>query len=159
MEDMYLDKKIEIENIKDRLENLFPELFVFYYDFNNDSPNELDSNNPNHIFFNTSYNKEKLEFGYVISIYRTPDQDHQERALFIAKAFSDFFEVRILVPYTNPDKPNDPYYDIIFENSKVFLADDCDTNFGDDTDGLVKILKEYPLKITPFDKRAKLILE
>jgi hypothetical protein len=157
MEDIYLDKEIEIESIKERLSNLFPELTVFYYDFNRDSPNELDNNNPNHIFFNTSYNKEKLEFGFVISIYGTPEHDYQERALFVAKAFSEFYGLRILVPYTNPYKPDEPYFDIVFENGKIFLADDCGTSFGDDSKGLVKILEEYPLKDIQFNKRAEII--
>lgn len=159
MEDIYLDNKLEIGCIKERLFNLFPELFPFYYDFNSESPKEFDSSNPNHIIFNTSYQEEKLEFGFAISIYRTPDKDHQARALFIARAFSDFYGIRVLVPYTNSDKPGYPYYDIVFENGKIFLADDCDTNFADNSDGLVKILEEYPLKNSKFDKRAQLIKE
>jgi len=157
MEDIYLDQEIEIERIKEKLTNLFPELTVFYYDFNHDCPDELDNNNPHHIFFNTSYNKDKLEFGFVISIYRTPENNHQERALFVAKAFSEFFELRILVPYTNPDKPDDPYFDIVFDKGKIFLADDSDTSFGDDSKGLVKILEEYPLKNIQFNKRAEIM--
>jgi len=159
MEDIYLDKKIEVENIKERLLDLFPDLAVFYYDFNNDSPSKLDSNNPNRIFFNTSYHEAKLEFGFVISIYGTSDKNSQERGLFIAKAFSDFYGVRVLAPFTNPDKPDDPFYDIVFENGKIFLADDCDTSFGDNSNGLVKILGEYPLKNIRFDKKAQLINE
>eukprot|EP01133_Synstelium_polycarpum_P017784 gene17784-21214_t len=154
MEKIYLDKKIENENIKEKFVDLFSDLTVFYYDFNDDTPKELDFTNSRHIFFNSEYCAEKLEFGFVVSIYGTTNDDDQERTLFIAKSFSDFFGVRVLVPYTNPANPYDPYYDIIFEKGKIFLAEDSDTSFGDGTSGLVNILEEYPLKITQFDGKG-----
>lgn len=156
MEDIYLDRKVDIEEIGKKIHNLFPSLSVFYYDFKDIPPTDLDIENSNQIFFNTYYQKEKLEFGFIISIYRTPDENSNERAMFIAKSFSDSFKVRTLVPYILPQDPQDPYYDIIFDNGKIFLADDCSTSFGDDTDGIIKIIKEYNLNIYSFDSYAKM---
>ncbi|MFC7346157.1 hypothetical protein ACFQO9_05405 [Chryseobacterium zhengzhouense] len=156
MEDIYLDRKVDTEEIGKKLHNLFPSLSVFYYDFKDIPPTDLDIENSNQIFFNTYYQKEKLEFGFTISIYRTPDENSNERAMFIAKSFSDSFKVRTLVPYILPQNPQDPYYDIIFDNGKIFLADDCSTSFGDDTDGIIKIIKEYNLNIYSFDSYAKM---
>lgn len=159
MEDIYLDRKVDTEEIGKKLQNLFPGLSVFYYDFIDDPPTDLDIENSNHIFFNTDYQKEKLEFGFKVSIYRTPDENSNERAMFIAKSFSDSFKVRTLVPFVFPQDPQDPYYDIIFYDEKIFLADDDNTSFGDDTDGIIKIIKEYDLNIYSFDSYANCLIE
>ena len=157
MEIIYTDKKIDNESVKQMLANLFPELMVFYYDFEGDVPRGMDYKNSDHISFTTSYNENKLEFVFVISIYRTPEENDEKRALYIAKTFSDFYEIRSLVPFTKPDEPKNPTYDIIFQKGKTFLANDSDTNFADSTEELVKIVGEYPLEEFKFDKKANYI--
>lgn len=159
MEDIYLDDPVDADKIKKRLAHLFPGLTVFHYDFQHDYPEGLDSADNHSIVFNTTYYADKAEFGFCISIYRTPPSDTAERALFIALSFSIFLRERVLVPFTHPDAPDDPYYAIVFENGKIFLADDSDTSFGDGTNGQVKILQEYPLAIPLFDGRAERINE
>lgn len=156
MEDIYLDREVDTEEIRKIIHNIFPGLSVFYYDFKENPPADLNFENSNHIFFNTDYQKQKLEFGFTISIYRTPDEDSNQRAMFIAKSFSHSFNVRTLVPFVFPQDSENPYYDIIFDKGKIFLADDCNTSFGDDNNGILKIIREYDLKISSFNSYAKL---
>jgi hypothetical protein len=157
MEDIFLDRQIDIDCIKNTLSKIFPGLEVFHYDFLKDEPASYDSENPKHIIFNTAYHSDKKEFGFVISIYRTPKDDNMERQLYIGRAISEEHKVRVIVPYNNPEDPKNPYYDIIFENHKSYLADDSDTNFGDNTEGLVKIIREYDLPPMNFNSIGEFI--
>lgn len=157
MEDIYADKKIDNNEIKSSLLDLFPDLSIFYWDFNGDSPLGLDIENSDHIFFNTTFHNDKREFGLVISIYRTPKEDYQERGLLIGKKISIDSNVRVLVPFTNPEDTDNPYYDIVFDNGLTYLANDSDTNFADGSEGLVIIIKEHKLPELRFDKRARKI--
>jgi len=116
----------------------------------------MDTENDKHIFFNTSFDHSKKEFAFVISIYRTPKENAIERQMYLSKKISDYFNTRTIVPFKNPEEPNDPYYDIIFENGKAFLSDDLDTSFADGSGGLVKIISEYKLTIYNFDNLARL---
>lgn len=157
MENIYLDKQLDIQNIKESLTKIFPNLIVFHFDLSNDKPDKLDYENSNHIFFNTSFYEDKKEFGFIIEVYRTPEKDQVERQLLIGKAIAEQYEVRVLVPYTNPEDPGCPYYDIVFENGKTYLADDSNTSFADDSQGRVKILKEYPLPKFEFEANGQLM--
>jgi hypothetical protein len=159
MEDIYLDEKINTDKIAHYLGQIFSGLTVFHYDFEDDPPVDLDSTNPNHIFFNSRYNVDKIELRFTISIYRTPDKDCAERQIYIGKIFSDINKVRVLVPFTNPNEPDNPYYNLIFENGRTFLASDYDTNFADGTTGLVKRIKEYLLITPKFDEKAHRIFD
>jgi hypothetical protein len=156
MEDIYLNKVLDNEQITDTLSEVFSELKVFHFDFNNDVPEKLDSNNPDHIFFNTGEGFDNEEFNFKISIYRTPDADYDQRELYLGKVFSDKYKIRTLVTFIKPDEPDDPYYNIVFEDGKIFLADDSEIDRPNDP-GKVKILREYALQIIKFDQKARLI--
>jgi hypothetical protein len=153
MEDIYLDKLLNKDQILITLSEVFSELTVFHYNFNDDIPEKLDLNNPNHIFFNTEEEFDAKEFSFKISIYRTPEVHHQERELYLGKIFSEKYKIKILIPFVKPDEPNDPYYCIVFENGKIFLADDSEIDNSNNT-GMIKILQEYNLPVIGFDKKA-----
>lgn len=155
MEDIYLDKKIDNDLIKGILESLFPDLIIFYWDFIDESPAGFGSENDDHIVFNTSFHDDKKEFGFVISVYRTPKEDSQERALLLGKKISVEFNIRVLVPFVHPEDIGYPYYDIIFNKGHSSLADDSDTNFADGTEGLVKVIGDFNLPDLSFDRKAK----
>lgn len=155
MEDIHLDEIISNDSVAKCLRQIFPDFTVFHYDFSDNPPVDFDSENSNHIIFNTQYFKDNLEFKFKISIYRTPDKDSPERQIYIGKIFSDLCKVRVLVPFTNPDDPQCPYYDLIFENGKTFLADDNDTSFADGTKGIVKVIKEFSLPHLNFDRTGR----
>ena len=154
MEDIYLDDSLSTEIITETLESIFPGLTVFYFDFSNDEPNGFDSTNSDHIIFNYTMNNECLEFGFKISIYRTPENNSYERSLYIGYMFSKLNMVRVLAPFINPNEPDYPYFDIVFMNGESYLADDYNTSFGDGSSGLVKILEAYPLVGFCFDEKG-----
>ncbi|MDQ8003661.1 MAG: hypothetical protein REI64_02610 [Pedobacter sp.] len=157
MEDIYLDEIMDVKDILNSLKQIFPDLTVFYYDFNEDPPVDLDFNNPKHIFFNSLYSEEKFELRFQICIYRTPNEDYEQRQIYIGKIFSDLNNVRVLVPFNDPEERSYPYYSLFFEKGKIFLADDNDTNFADGTEGVVKVIKEYAMVMPRFDAKAQLI--
>jgi hypothetical protein len=159
MEDIYLDKPIEIENIRENLSELFTDLEVFYWDFVDEEPSNFNSENSNQIFFNTIFDEDRKEFAFVISIYRTPDENSYERQLFLAEYFSKKHKIRTLAPYIHPEKPNYPYYDIIFTENNAFLADDSDTSFGDGTENLIEIIQRIEIPVIKFDTKANLMNE
>lgn len=158
MESIYSDKPIEIEEIRKNLSELFTDLEVFYWNFADDIPSNFNSENSNQIFFNTIFEEDRKEFAFVITIYRTPDENYDVRELFIAKYFSEKLKIRTLVAYNHPDKPDYPYYDIIFDENNTYLADDSDTNFGDGTENLVKIIQKMDIPKIQFDSKGNLIL-
>jgi len=112
MEDLYLDKAISDDQIRSVLSGSF----------------------------DTFLDKNKKEFGFMISIYRTPEEDSQKRALLIGKKISLDFNTRVLVPFDHPEDPNNPYYSIICDKGISYLANDVDM---DEPNGVVKIIGEY----------------
>lgn len=157
MEDVYVNQQLSSQQIKATLTRLFPALDIFYWDCMYDKLPAFNKNNPADVFFTTHLNQEKLEFAFNISMWRTPEQFVEERALYIGQQIAIEYQVKVLVPFTNPEDSSNPYYDIIFENGKVYLADDFNTNFADDTKELIKIIREYSLPQFTFDALGKLI--
>src|SRR5436305_3782912 len=125
MEFLYSNDRIDKENFSRVLSELFPSLVVFDWDFTGNKPNGFADDNSSHIIYNISFDEHKPEFGYKISIYRTPHLDEEQRALYIGKRLSDELDIKILVPFTHPDSPGNPFYDIVFEKGRTFLVDDC----------------------------------
>ena len=109
------------------------------------------------ITFDTEFETDRIEFGCKISIYRTPEENAEERALYIGSQLADLLQKRVLVPFTHPDYKYDPYFDIVFEKGQTFLVDDNDTNFADGTAGRVMILEEYKLPDYRFDSYGRFI--
>jgi hypothetical protein len=157
MEDIFLEKEVNISVIRSILIELFPDLNIFFWNLDVESTKNFNPENNNHIFFNTTLQSNKDEFNFLVSIFKTPIEDSQERALFIGKKMSTAFNLKVLVPFTNPEFPNDPYYDIIFDQELSFLTNDSDTNFADGAKGRLKILREYKLPEIRFDRKAKKI--
>ncbi len=137
--DFYLDFAIKDDIIKDILQQIFPNLQIwnsFYVEIEKSKEHQ-------HLFFETQMNEEILEFGFSIEVYSKFLQEKDFYEYEIAKVLSAQLNTRVLIPYILPTDPTDPYYDLIFMENKVFLADDIDTNWGgEDTDNLIKILHE-----------------
>lgn len=155
MEEIYLNKRLNNEEILKTISEIFTEVQVFHDDFTENSPEKLNIDNPAHIFFNTDDGFGSKEFNFRISIYRTPKVHEKERELYLAKIFSEQYRIKTLVPFSNPDDPGDPFYDIVFDDGKIYLADD--SKVDDSTGGDVEILHEYHLEMFDFDKKAEII--
>jgi hypothetical protein len=157
MESIYADIKIDDAVIRESLEALFPDLEVFKWDFVSEAPANFNSDNVHHIVFNTSIEETKIEFGFLIEIFRTPIKNGRERSIEIARKLAQRIDHRILVPYISSENPDYPYYVLIFDKGKTFLADDFDTNFADGTDSRIKVLGTRSAEEFEMDGKGNLI--
>lgn len=162
MEVIYLDKKLDVHQIEVLLKGLFPALEVYHDDiFENpqrdyNRSDQRDYNGPDQISFYVSSHPDRKEFQYELWVLWTANKNinEEKREIYIAQKISNDHNLRTLVAFTYPDAPSDPYYDLLFENGKVYLADDYDTSFGDGTENLIKIIREYELPEIKFDEKG-----
>ncbi len=155
MEAVYTDRALTPEQILSTLSALFPELSVYYWDISRDAlPPGYDPDDPLHIMVHQDRYPGRKEFEYNLSVFGTPDRHEEERSIIIARALSRDHGIRVLTAFTHPEYPDDPYYDLIFEVGKVWLADDSDTSFADGAQGLVRLVREYSLPEYKWDGRA-----
>lgn len=152
MEVIFSDIPLKTELIEEMLGSLFSELVVFKYEIDHPMPVWFDLNNPRHILYSLETESEKIEFGYCLTIARTPEIDSQERTTHMIQWLVKKLNMRFLMTYSNPDNPSYPYYCLIFENSKVYLADDSNTNFADGETGFVREIKPINVPEIKFTK-------
>ena len=158
MEEMYLSRKLPDAQVQAFLREVLPGLTVFPWALllGEEVPMEFDSSNTAHIFFET-LPSEVPEFPWHLAIYRTPSQDEEARALWLGRQFSACFAVAVLVPFTHPQKPLDPFYNIVFQQGVSYLADDSETEFGEPNAQPVRIVGPYALPEAEFDALGNLL--
>ncbi|RPD48527.1 hypothetical protein DNI29_07895 [Hymenobacter sediminis] len=121
-----------------------------------EEPIGFDLSNPTHIFFETTKSGVQ-QFPQHLAIYRTPNEDWEARALWLGQLLSKQFKTNVMVPFTHPEKPHYPYYDIIFQDGESYLADDGRTECGEPDSKPVVLLGAYVLPHLLFDAAGKLI--
>lgn len=135
-----------------------PDLRAFEWNImrGDDWPPEVDPDSNTHIFFEMEANSQMLPgFGCSFTVYCTPKADSEQRALWLAKIFSISYEVTVLVAFTHPDKPHNPYYDLIFEQGQSFLVDDSKVEFGEPYSPPLQCLGPYPVEVAAFDSLGR----
>ena len=158
MGNLYCDIEIEQNFFESTFLNVFPNTKLLFWDKDeNDSLNGIHSSDITHYFYSVDFDTAKIEFRFCIELYSINKENELERDLYLGKKLSETLEQRILVPFSLPEKPYSPYYDIIFDRGKTLLADDCDTNFADNSLNYIKIIGEYNLPETQFDTKGRLI--
>ncbi|UOQ51250.1 hypothetical protein [Hymenobacter cellulosivorans] len=153
MEEMYVSRELPATQIQAFLQSVLPGLTVFPWALllGEEEPMEFDSSNPAHIFFET-LPSEVPEFAWHLAIYRTPaGEDEEARALWLGRQLSAGFGVDVLVPFTHPQQPHNPFYNIVFRQGGSYLADDSETEFGEPDAKPVRILGPYVLPVVAFD--------
>lgn len=152
MEEMYVSRELPDAQIQAFLQEAMPGLRVFPWALllGEEAPVEFDSSNPTHIFFET-LPSEVPGFVQHLAVYRTPTGEEEDRALWLGRQLSVRFGVAVLVPFTHPDKPHNPYYDIVFQDGISYLADDSETEFGEPDALPVRIIGPYELPKVAFD--------
>ncbi|WP_022822846.1 hypothetical protein [Hymenobacter norwichensis] len=155
METVYVDGIVTDEEIKEIIVSLFPNLSPFRWNLfdGEEEPKGFDSSNLKHVFFATSVAKDSIEFNLKIWFFMNQSAHTDEREKLIAKTLSAKYHLRTLVPFTHPEQPLDPYYDIVFIDGISFLGDDSQFEFDseDGNKGVVKILRPYELPVLHFD--------
>ncbi len=157
--DLFTDRTFQPFEIEEFLLGLFPKLTFFNWDFSTEQPNGFDAENQFHMNFHIESNNSLIEFQNCITLYRMPQENVQQRFLYIGKRMSDKYEIRVLVGFRIPDKEYDPYRNIIFEKGKNYLVEDFDTDFGGWHEGKkpIKVENEYSLELIEFDEYANAI--
>ncbi len=125
MEELFTDTVITIEDIREALITLFPGLRPFQCTlFTGEFEPGFNSDDFNHILFEINYEPVRLEFQWRLSIYRTPNEDHEERQMAIASYLAEKLTIRVVISYTLPSSPKDPYYVLLYNKNICYLADD-----------------------------------
>ena len=159
MEDFYISKVLSTVQIMEFLQAAMPSLTVFEWAMLVDDQElmKFDSTDSAHIFFETTAS-EVPQFPQHLAIYRTPNEHEEARALWLGQKLSAAYRVNVLVPFTHPEKPDYPYYDIVFQNGSCYLADDSETEFGEQDAKPVRILGPYYLPKAEFDAFGSYII-
>ncbi|UOQ70498.1 hypothetical protein [Hymenobacter cellulosilyticus] len=152
MEEMYVSQELPDAQLQAFLQEAMPGLTVFPWALllGEKAPMEFDSSNPVHIFFEV-LPAEVPEFAWHLAIYRTPSEDEEARALWLGRQLAVRFGAAVLVPFTHPQQPQSPFYDIVFRQGGSYLADDSATEFGEPDAKPVRILGPYALPAVEFD--------
>jgi len=151
-----------VAEIRAVLEKWFPDLVIADWDLSSTDRVEEALKNPlidiADILFQVEYNKS--EFPTAIHIDRFPGS--QDEAVImptmieLARMFANLFACRTIRDGSDYGDDEAPYWDIIWDKGKSFLADDCDTEFGDQTGGAVKIVREISLPSFVLDESGQL---
>ncbi len=67
------------------------------------------------------------EFKTIITLYRASEQHLEERELFLALKLSKKFNCRTIINAPTWLAKNDPYYSLIIDGEKIYLADGSST--------------------------------
>ncbi len=94
------------------------------------------------------------EFRTIITLFRTPEENTEERELFLASRLSHRLNCRTII-----DGPaglvDHPYCSVIIDRDKIFEANDLDTKWADGEEGgHVKIVRPIDLTILEFDEEG-----
>ena len=140
MEIFYIDKVIDLNEFRDFLSSIFPDLIVFHYNFNDNPPSDFDSNNETHIFFNFTVMELIKDFSIEVTIFRTLGINEEERSLFIGRKVAKHFKTRVLVPVKDP-VGHDPYMSALFDNETASIVDDSKWEYND-----VSLSDKFPIQ-------------
>lgn len=77
--------------------------------------------------------------------------------LALARLFSDSLGCRSVSDGSGLGDDSSPYWSIVQDGERAFLADDCGTAFADGAGGPIRVVREFILPIGAFDAQANLI--
>ena len=94
------------------------------------------------IFIETKVNQS--DFPFVMDFNLCPDLGIENGYnFFLAEYFSHYFKCKTMIDIDEKYAPTSaPYWSLIFEQGKVFLGDDCGSDFYDQEGGRIKIIRE-----------------
>jgi hypothetical protein len=158
-----LSQRKTVVEIHTDLENWFTELVVTDWDLSSlKRAKETLRNlllNTADILFQVEYNKGEFPTGIHFDKFPGSQIEAviQPTMIELARMFANSFDCRTIYDGSAYGDDASPYWDIIWEKGRSFLADDCDTEFGDQTGGVVKIVREISLPSLELDDAGQLI--
>ncbi|MFS4416606.1 hypothetical protein [Maribacter sp. 2307ULW6-5] len=105
-------------------EKHFPEKEWFYLDLYSDeeTTHHLRNNSMGFYTVATGVKSYPLEIG----LTETDEDIVGEYQVKIAKSLSEKYQMKTVIDFTHPKKPDDPYYSLLFDAGHCFLVDDSD---------------------------------
>lgn len=102
----------------------FPEKKWFYLDLYSDEEtgHQLSGNSMGFYTVLTDAKSYPLEIG----LTETNEEIIAEYQLKIAKALSEKYKIKTVIDFVHPEKPDDPYYSLLFDKGDCFLVDDSE---------------------------------
>lgn len=145
------------------LEDWFPALAIEDWDLSSSERVEEALRTPSvgsaDILFQVDYNGS--EFPTVIHFDRFPGpQDEavaQPAMIELARMFAIAFACRTITDGSGCGDDDSPFWNIIWDGGRSFLADDCNTEFRDQTGGPVRIVRGISLPSFELDGLGRLV--
>lgn len=138
------------------LEKWFPELVIVDWSFEQ-STASLGSfpQNPD-ILFRIEQNASEFPICIQFDAFPGPQAETVIMPVMIelARRFADAFGCRSICDGSGYGDSQAPYWDIVWDSGKSFLADDGCTLFGDQAGGAVKIIREVDLPKVTLDNQG-----
>ncbi len=147
-----------VAEIRAVLEQWFPALAVEPWDLSSSERAKVALESPAiasaDVLFQVHYNKSEFPTGIHIDKFPSPDDADliQITAIELARMFAAAFACRAITDGSGYGDSDAPFWDIIWDEGRSFLADDCNTEFMDETGGLVKIVREITLPSFELDE-------
>ncbi|RZJ93189.1 MAG: hypothetical protein EOO60_05485 [Hymenobacter sp.] len=162
MEEIFVDKAIGAEDVKSCFKELFPGLKLFqWFPWDGDvNPIGFEQGEVAHTLFDIYFEGKRLEFQWRLSIYGQLE-GYRERERVIAKCLSHKMLTRTLVTYQLPSEPNDPFYNLVYDNGICYLADDSMFSWTGESDEpsepikIVHPMEMLDVKLDAFGKPVK----
>ncbi len=119
-----VNKKLSPEALLRFFENNFSEKDWFYIDMYSDDENSMHPK-PNGMGF---YLVTDFSNAYPLEIVLTETNEavvkyYQQK---IAKVLSETLRLKIVIDFVHPEKPDDPYYSLLYDQGNCFLVDDSE---------------------------------
>ena len=137
-----ISKLLREDEVSQTLNLLFPKIKFQKVDYDSILEIELDLVNIGFFIHTTN-----SEFPIRIEILFPKEKYAEEREQYIAYKFSLFLDCRTIIGYQGKDSVN-PFLNLVFENGKVFLADDEKSKYADDGENEIRIMDELDYKVS-----------
>lgn len=152
-----------VREIREVLEKWFPDLLVMDWDLSSHNRAEETLKNPSidtaDILFQVEINESEFPTGIHFDRFPGPQDETviQPTMIALAQRFGNLFDCRTICDGSDHGDDDSPYWAIIWEKGKSFLADDCDTEFCDQSGGDIRIVREISLPTYALDNFGQLI--
>jgi len=105
-------------------EKHFPEKKWFYLNLYSDEETTHHLRNNSMGFYTVATNVKS--YPLEISLTETDEEIIRDYQVKLAKALSVKYQMKTVIDFTHPEKPDDPFYSLLFDNGDCFLVDDSE---------------------------------
>ena len=146
-----LSLRKSVAEVRAVLEQWFPALAIEDWDLSSSDRAKAALKAPGigsaDILYQVEYNRSEFPTGIHLDKFPGPQDEAviQPTMIELARMFATAFACRAITDGSGYGEDGSPYWAIMWDKSISFLADICNTEFMDQTGGLVKIVREISL--------------